>query len=66
MCELKFKKQMNHLLQINTELYKENQVLKKALSFKEQEVYDLEKYVRSCDENLYRLNQIITKIKSNE
>jgi hypothetical protein len=31
MTELEFKKKMKHLLEINTELYKENQKLKKYI-----------------------------------
>jgi len=31
MTELEFKKKMKHLLEINTELYKENQKLKKEI-----------------------------------
>ena len=31
MTELEFKKKMKHLLEINTELYKENQRLKKYI-----------------------------------
>lgn len=56
MTELEFKKKMQHLLEINTELYKENQVLKKALAYQEERANSLEKWKVEADKDLISLN----------
>lgn len=50
---------MQHFLDINNELYKENQILKKALAYQEEKVFKLEQWKQSAENNLYRLNKII-------
>jgi hypothetical protein len=45
MTELEFKKKMKHLLEINTELYKENQ--------------DLKLYIKILKEEIARLKEVL-------
>lgn len=64
MTELEFKNRCGRLLEINTELYKENQVLKKALAYQEEKANGLENWKIEANKNLYRLNKMITELKN--
>lgn len=64
MNELEFKKKMKHLLEINTELYKENQIIKKALAYQEERANVLENWKIQANKDLFRLNKMITEVKN--
>ena len=49
MNENEFKKKMQHFLKINNDLYKENQVLKKALEINNNKINDLNHYIKTME-----------------
>jgi hypothetical protein len=49
MNEGEFKKKMQHFLKINNDLYKENQVLKKALEINNNKINDLNHYIKTME-----------------
>jgi hypothetical protein len=49
MNEAEFKKKMQHFLKINNDLYKENQVLKKALEINNNKINDLNHYIKTME-----------------
>lgn len=62
MNELEFKKKMKHLFEINTELYKENQVVKKALAYQENENKILKKNIKILENNVKQLSERIDNL----
>lgn len=52
MNEREFKIKMNHFLKINNDLYKENQMLKKALEINNNKINDLNIYIKSMKNSI--------------
>lgn len=52
MNEAQFKKKMEHFLKINNDLYKENQVLKKALEINNNKINDLNIYIKTMENSI--------------
>ena len=52
MNEAQFKKKMEHFLKINNDLYKENQVLKKALEINNNKINDLNIYIETMENSI--------------
>lgn len=52
MNEGQFKKKMEHFLKINNDLYKENQVLKKALEINNNKINDLNIYIKTMENSI--------------
>lgn len=52
MNEGQFKKKMLHFLKINNDLYKENQVLKKALEINNNKINDLNIYIKTMENSI--------------
>ncbi len=66
MNEFQYKKKMQHFLEINNALYKENQVLKKALEYQENQNNILKEQIKNQEAFIDRQGILINELKKQQ